>query len=55
MKPYGEAQNKAMRAYIQSGQYHTIVKRSVIPNLLLTSNNHLEEANGHMIIMQLQL
>ena len=25
-KPFGEAQSKAMRAYAQSGQYHTIVE-----------------------------
>ena len=26
MKPFGEAQSKTMRAYAQSGQYHTIVE-----------------------------
>jgi len=26
MRPFGEAQSKAMRAYAQSGQYHTIVE-----------------------------
>ena len=26
MRSFGEAQNKAMRAYAQSGQYHTIVE-----------------------------
>ena len=26
MRPFGEAQSKATRAYAQSGQYHTIVK-----------------------------
>ena len=26
MRPFGEAQSKAVRAYAQSGQYHTIVK-----------------------------
>ena len=25
-RPFGEAQSKAMRAYAQSGQYHTIVE-----------------------------
>ena len=25
-RPFGEAQNEAMRAYAQSGQYRTIVK-----------------------------
>ena len=25
MRPFGEAESKAMRAYTQSGQYHTIV------------------------------
>ena len=29
MRPFGEAQNKAMRAYAQSGQYHTIVESRV--------------------------
>ena len=29
MRPFGEAQNKAMRAYAQSGQYHTIVDSRV--------------------------
>ena len=26
MRPLGEAQNKVMKAYTQSGQYHTIVE-----------------------------
>ena len=26
MRSFGEAQSKAMRAYTQSGQYHTIVE-----------------------------
>ena len=26
MRPFGEAQSKATRAYTQSGQYHTIVE-----------------------------
>ena len=26
MRPFGEAQRKAMRAYAQSRQYHTIVE-----------------------------
>ena len=26
MRLFGEAQSKAMKAYAQSGQYHTIVK-----------------------------
>ena len=26
MRPFREAQSKAMRAYAQSGQYHTIVE-----------------------------
>ena len=29
MRPFGEAQSKAMRAYVQSGQYHTIVESRV--------------------------
>ena len=29
MRPFGEAQSKAMRAYAQSGQYHTIVESHV--------------------------
>ena len=29
MKPFGEPQSKAMRAYAQSGQYHTIVESRV--------------------------
>ena len=29
MRPFGEAQSKAMRAYAQSGQYHTIVESRV--------------------------
>ena len=28
-RPFGEAQSKAMRAYAQSGQYHTIVESRV--------------------------
>ena len=31
MRPFGKAQSNAMRAYSQSGQYHTIV-RVVVPN-----------------------
>ena len=26
MRPFGEAQSKVMRAYAQSGRYHTIVE-----------------------------
>ena len=26
MRPFGETKSKAMRAYAQSGQYHTIVE-----------------------------
>ena len=26
MRPFGEIQSKAMKAYAQSGQYHTIVE-----------------------------
>ena len=29
MRPFGEAQSKAMRAYAQSGQYYTIVESRV--------------------------
>ena len=29
MRPFGEAQSKAMRAYTQSGQYHTIMESGV--------------------------
>ena len=29
MRPFEEAQSKAMRAYAQSGQYHTIVESRV--------------------------
>ena len=29
MRPFGEAQSKAMRTYVQSGQYHTIVDNCV--------------------------
>ena len=29
MRLFGEAQSKAMRAYAQSGQYHTIVESRV--------------------------
>ena len=29
MRPFGETQSKAMRAYAQSGQYHTIVESRV--------------------------
>ena len=29
MRPFGEVQSKAMRAYAQSGQYHTIVESRV--------------------------
>ena len=29
MRPFGEAQSKAMRAYAQSGQYHIIVESRV--------------------------
>ena len=29
MRSFGEAQSKAMRAYAQSGQYHTIVESRV--------------------------
>ena len=29
MRPFGEVQSKAMRAYAQSGQYHTIVESCV--------------------------
>ena len=33
MRPFGEAQSKATRAYAQSGQYHIIVE-SRIPNMV---------------------
>ena len=29
MRPFGEAQSQAMRAYAQSGQYHIIVESRV--------------------------
>ena len=29
MRPFGGTQSKAMRAYAQSGQYHTIVESGV--------------------------
>ena len=29
MRPFGEAQSKGMRAYAQSGKYHTIVESRV--------------------------
>ena len=29
MRPFGEVQSKVMRAYAQSGQYHTIVESRV--------------------------
>ena len=29
MRPFGEAQSKAMRDYAQSGQYHTIVESRI--------------------------
>ena len=29
LRPFGETQSKAMRAYAQSGQYHTIVESRV--------------------------
>ena len=29
MKPFREAQSKAMRAYVQSGQYHTIAESRI--------------------------
>ena len=29
MRPFGESQSKAMKAYAQSGQYHTIVESRV--------------------------
>ena len=29
MRPFGEAESKAMRAYAQSRQYHTIVESRV--------------------------
>ena len=36
MRPFGEAQSKAMRAYTQSGQYHTVVERHIhLTNLKL--------------------
>ena len=43
MRPFGEAQSKAMRAYAQSGQYHTIVESRV--RLTLKSLNHLSNMN----------
>ena len=36
MRPFGEDQNKATRAYAQSGQYHTIVESRVPLTLMCT-------------------
>ena len=40
VRPFGEVQSKATRAYAQSGQYHTIVE-SLIPNTFNISFSHL--------------
>ena len=39
MRPFGEAQLKIMRAYAQSGKYHTIVESRVrlTPFIILTN------------------
>ena len=44
MRPFGEAQSKAMKAYAQSGQYHTIVEsrvRTTTVALFLMRFDHL--------------
>ena len=38
MMPFGEVQNKVMRGYAQSRQYHTIVE--------IRDSKHLPRANG---------
>ena len=43
MRPIGEAQSKAMRAYTQSGQYHIIVESRV----RLTLFSHGGRRNHH--------
>ena len=46
MKPFGEVQSKVMRAYAQSGQYHTIVESRVrLSNLVSESCPKLSRAN----------
>ena len=44
MRPFGEAQNKAMRAYDQSGQYHTIVESRV---QLTWYQSHRDQLKGY--------
>ena len=43
MRPFGKAQNKVMRAYAQSRQYHTIVESRV--RLTTTIRNELKVDN----------
>ena len=40
MRPVGETQRKAMRAYAQSGQYHTIVESRVRLTMIRTVYKH---------------
>ena len=42
MRPFGEAQSKAMRAYAQSGQYHTIVESRVHLTWYQSHSNHID-------------
>ena len=42
LMPFGEAQSKAMRAYAQSGQYHTIVESCVHLTVWTSFGNHLD-------------
>ena len=37
LRPFGEVQSKTMRAYAQSGQYHTIVESRVHSNIVSES------------------
>ena len=48
MRPFGEAQRKAMRAYAQSGQYHTIVESRV--HLTWYQSHALNLALGNRIL-----
>ena len=43
MRPFGKAEREAMRAYVQSRQYHTMVESRVIE---LKKKKKLEEKRG---------
>ena len=50
MRPFGEAQSKAMRAYAQSGQYHTIMESRV--HLTKRINNRTTDRITNQVVRE---